>query len=152
MAALKALAAALLLAAALAGPAHAQFRSPPPPAKVAAPPSAAETDEAYREDAARHLYRVYARRVYKGVLPPFIHGVMIVQADIGPDGRVRDLAVLREPSAPEVQPWVLAMLRAAEPFPVPAKRPEGVAYVDIWLVDRSGRFQLDTLTEGQRPP
>lgn len=150
MAALKAAAAALLLLAAAA--ANAQFDRPPPPAKVTVPPSAAETDEAYREDAARHLYRVYAKRLYKGVLPPFIHGVMIVQADIGPDGRVRELAVLREPSAPEVQPWVLAMLRAAEPFPVPAKRPGGVAYVDIWLVDRSGRFQLDTLTEGQRRP
>jgi hypothetical protein len=26
----------------------------------------------------------------------------------------------------------------------------GVTYRDIWLWDRSGNFQLDTLTEGQR--
>jgi len=25
----------------------------------------------------------------------------------------------------------------------------GTRYTDIWLVDKSGRFQLDTLTEGQ---
>jgi hypothetical protein len=25
-----------------------------------------------------------------------------------------------------------------------------VKYTDIWLVHKSGRFQLDTLTEGQR--
>jgi len=149
VAALKIALAAVLLAA---GAAQAQFSAPPVPLKTAPSPSAAETDEAYREDAARHLYAAYAKRLYKGRLPPFIHGVMIVQVDIDPDGAVRDIAVLRDPSADEVKPWVLAMVRAAAPFPRPARLPDGARYVDIWLVDRSGRFQLDTLTEGQRPP
>jgi hypothetical protein len=34
--------------------------------------------------------------------------------------------------------------RAAE------RRLGSTKYLDIWLVDKSGRFQLDTLTEGQR--
>ena len=33
--------------------------------------------------------------------------------------------------------------------PAPAKL-GSVRYTEIWLVDKSGRFQLDTLTEGQR--
>jgi hypothetical protein len=41
------------------------------------------------------------------------------------------------------------MIKKASPFPAPA-RMGSVRYTDIWLVDKSGRFQLDTLTEGQR--
>ena len=37
----------------------------------------------------------------------------------------------------------------ASPLPAP-KRLGSTKYLDIWLVDKSGRFQLDTLTEGQR--
>jgi hypothetical protein len=149
VAALRLALAALLVAA---GAAQAQFKSLPAPAAVPAVLSEAETEEAYRADAARHLYNVYAKRILKGKLPPFIHGVMIVEARIDAEGGVRELNVVREPAAAEVRPWVLAMMRAAAPFPVPAKLPEGVRYVDIWLVDKGGRFQLDTLTEGQRLP
>ena len=40
---------------------------------------------------------------------------------------------------------ILALLASV---PAPA-RLGGIRYLDIWLVDKSGRFQLDTLTEGQ---
>ena len=30
-----------------------------------------------------------------------------------------------------------------------AMRADKVAYIDTWLWDKSGQFQLDTLTEGQ---
>jgi len=43
------------------------------------------------------------------------------------------------------------MIRRAAPFPPPVRMPGGsVRYLDIWLVDKSGLFQVDTLTEGQR--
>ena len=38
--------------------------------------------------------------------------------------------------------------RAAAPYPLP-ERLGRVTYTDTWLWDKSGRFQLDTLTEGQ---
>jgi len=41
------------------------------------------------------------------------------------------------------------MIKKASPFPAPEKM-GAVRYTEIWLVDKSGRFQLDTLTEGQR--
>ena len=41
------------------------------------------------------------------------------------------------------------MVRAAAPYPAPVRMP-GVIYTDVWLYDKSGLFQLDTLTEGQR--
>ena len=39
-------------------------------------------------------------------------------------------------------------VRAAAPFPAPARMGK-VVYTDTWLWHKSGRFQLDTLTEGQ---
>ena len=58
--------------------------------------------------------------------------------------------MIRTPShAPDVTERVRQMIRAASPLPAP-RRMGGTKYLDIWLVDKSGRFQLDTLTEGQR--
>ena len=50
--------------------------------------------------------------------------------------------------APEVIREIERTVRAAAPFPVPA-RMQRVTYTDTWLWDKSGHFQLDTLTEGQ---
>ena len=51
--------------------------------------------------------------------------------------------------APEVMQQIERLVRAAAPYPVPA-RLGTVTYTDTWLWDQSGRFQLDTLTEGQQ--
>ena len=39
-------------------------------------------------------------------------------------------------------------MRAAAPFPLPAQLGR-VTYTETWLWDKQGKFQLDTLTEGQ---
>ena len=38
---------------------------------------------------------------------------------------------------------------AAAPLPPPARMGK-VRYVEVWLVDKSGKFQVHSLTEGQR--
>jgi hypothetical protein len=56
---------------------------------------------------------------------------------------------LRAPRhAPEVVAEIERTVRAAAPYPLPARLGK-VTYTDTWLWDKSGRFQLDTLTEGQ---
>lgn len=144
-----ALAATLLLAAGLA---QAQFSMVPAPLVPATPaPSQAEIEREYRIDAARHIYSAYPMRIYKGRLPPLLYGVMMVETQIDGAGQVVDVQVIRKPAAAEVQPWVIAMIRRASPFPPPAKlAAEGARFMEIWLVDKSGQFQVDTLTEGQR--
>jgi len=145
---------ALLLlggAAWLAAPsARAQFAMVPAP-QCAPPPASGQGEErAYRVDAAKHLYRCYPMRIYKGKLPPLLYGVMMVETEIDAAGQVLNVNVIRKPAADEVGPWVVAMIRRAAPFPPPAKMAGGAKYMDIWLVDKSGQFQVDTLTEGQR--
>lgn len=141
--------AALLLAA---GPALAQFSMVPAPLTAgAAKPSAATDDKAYRTDAARHLYAAFPMRVMRGKMPPMLYSVMAVETEIDATGQVVNVSVVRKPAADEVAPWVVAMIKRAGPFPAPAAVGTGtVRYFEIWLVDKSGLFQLDTLTEGQR--
>jgi hypothetical protein len=142
-----ALLAGLLVATAAA---TAQFSMVPAPLVQGTPPaSTAATDKAYRTDAARHLYAAYPMRVYRGKLPPMLYSVMVVETEIDANGAVLNVSVVRKPAADEVAPWVVAMIRRAAPYPVPASLGT-VRYVEIWLVDKSGLFQLDALTEGQR--
>jgi hypothetical protein len=145
-----ALLAAVTTAAVLAAPlAHAQFKNTPAVQKAANAPSNADSATAYKKDAARHLYAAYAKQIHKGKMPPLLYGVAIIETEIDAHGFVQDVRVVRQPAAAEVTPWAVEMIKKAAPFPAPAKM-GNVKYTDIWLVDKSGRFQLDTLTEGQR--
>jgi len=144
------------LALAIVLPAQAQvspqFSHVPAPLVIESPrASAAEIEREYRIDAARHLYAAYPMRVFRGKIPPLVYSVMVVETEIDRQGQVLDIKVVRKPAADEVAPWVLAMIRRAAPFPAPSRMPgASVRYFEIWLVDRSGLFQVDTLTEGQR--
>ena len=138
--------------------------SPMPPARPpaggsAAPPSAAlpapirtsnaTSEKAYRVDAARVIYAAYADNIYKGKLPPLLYAIAVVETEIDARGNVRAVRMLRAPShAPEVTARVRDLIQKASPLPAPV-RLGTVRYVDTWLVDKSGKFQLDTLTEGQ---
>jgi periplasmic protein TonB len=136
----------------------------PPPARpsaggAAAPPSAAlpapsrtsnaTSEKAYRVDAARVIYAAYADSIFKGKLPPLLYAIAVVETEIDARGNVRAVRMLRAPShAPEVTARVRDLIQKASPLPAPV-RLGTVRYVDTWLVDKSGKFQLDTLTEGQ---
>lgn len=121
-----------------------------PPSAGNAGTSAASNPRAYRQDAAKHLYAHNAHRIYQGQLPPMLYAVGTLQVNLGRKGEVRSFNWMRRPShAPEVVREIERMVRAAAPFPV-ASRLGYVTYTDTWLWDKSGQFQLDTLTEGQR--
>ena len=155
--------AAALLAARSSTPPPAP--APPPPALIAAPPpveappaeaepaptrlSSAPTPRAYRKDAASHLYGLHAERIFKGRMPPLLYAIGVVQVEVGRHGQVEKIDWMRAPKhAPEVIAEIETMLRAAAPYPAPTRMGR-VVYTDTWLWHKSGRFQLDTLTEGQ---
>ncbi len=106
--------------------------------------------DGYRERAARHLYSRYASRVYPGKMVPMLYAVGTVEVTLSPSGRVLGTHWLRRPThAPEVVATIDQLIASASPFPAPGGTGT-TRYVDTWLWDESGRFQLDTLTEGQR--
>ena len=128
------------LLAAVASPASAQAVQ-----KV----SLASNAQSYRADAARHVYGTYSDQIYKGMLPPLVHAIVVLEVDVDASGQVRDVHMIRVPThAPDVTARVRELIRHASPMPAPS-RLGATRFTEIWLVDKSGRFQLDTLTEGQ---
>ena len=112
-------------------------------------PSAATTPRAYRKDAATHLYALNSQRIFKGKLPAQLYAIGELEVDIDRTGAVTRLHWMRAPRhAPEVIAEIERSVRAAAPYPLP-ERLKKVTYTDTWLWDKSGSFQLDTLTEGQ---
>ncbi|AOW14205.1 hypothetical protein LPB72_04515 [Hydrogenophaga crassostreae] len=151
--------AALLASCAAPKPPQQQEEAPPSvvvapaPAIVAPMPelvSEADSPRAYRRDGARHLYGKNRGRIFRGQLPPLMFAVGVLQVQLDNMGQVVGLHWARAPNhAPEVIVEIERTVYAAAPFPAPV-RMGGVTYTDIWLWDKSGNFQLDTLTEGQR--
>ncbi|APW40629.1 hypothetical protein RD110_11365 [Rhodoferax koreense] len=154
-------------AAILAGCSGAPAPAPPvatrPPPASSGPASAApsETRPAapkvsnaanprdYRRDAAQHLYDQNADRIWKGKLQPNLYAIGTLQVELDRNGLVTRLHWMRAPShAPEVVKEIERTVREAAPFPTPSRMGK-VTYTETWLWDKSGRFQLDTLTEGQ---
>jgi protein TonB len=104
----------------------------------------------YRAVGARHLYKAYGERIYKGQLPPLLYAIAIIEVEIDENGRVLSAVVTREPAfAKEVGPWAVGLIHAASPFPKPVTAGR-TRFHEVWLVDQSYTFQLHTLTEGQR--
>lgn len=111
--------------------------------------SAATSARAYRQDGASHLYGLNADRIYKGKMPPLLYAVGVLNVEIDRTGRVTRLDWIRAPRhAPEVMAEIERTIQQASPFPAPARLGK-VVYTDTWLWHQSGKFQLDTLTEGQ---
>ncbi len=111
--------------------------------------SSAANPRAYRSDAATHLYGLNRDRIYKGRMPPLLYAIGVLQVEVDRQGQVRNLSWMRAPKhAPEVIAEIERTVRAAAPFPAPVRMGK-VVYTDTWLWHKSGRFQLDTLTEGQ---
>lgn len=129
-------------------PSEAQVSAPPAP-KATSRASSATNPRAYRADAATHLYGLNQDRIYKGRMPPLLYAIGVLQVEVDSGGNVRKLDWMRAPKhAPEVVAEIERTVRAAAPFPAPARMGK-VVYTDTWLWHKSGRFQLDTLTEGQ---
>ena len=123
--------------------------APVAPAAQPAKTSAALTAREYRRDAASHLYSKNSDRIYKGVMPPLLYAIGVLQVEVDRRGQVTATSWMRAPShAPEVMADIERTVRQSAPFPAPL-RMSSVTYTDTWLWHKSGRFQLDTLTEGQ---
>ena len=142
----------LLVALVLAAlSAQAQFARSPQPLKTAVlQPSEALNANAYRLDAARHIYGAYPSHILKGKVPALVYAIVVTETELDARGRVLNVRVVRQPAAArEVTPWVVSLIRRASPLPPPPARLGRVKVLEVWLVDKSGLFQVHSLTEGQ---
>jgi protein TonB len=122
---------------------------PAPSSRPAPQPSQAGDARAYRQDAARHVYTINRSRIYAGKLPPLLYAIGTLRVDLDAGGQVTSMHWLRAPNhAPEAIAEIERTVLAAAPYPA-APRIGKLSWTDTWLWDKSGRFQLDTLSEGQ---
>ena len=137
------------------GPGKDDLAGPEAPAGATAPADATITMQtpavkAYRKTGARYIYTRYPKRIYKGKIPPLVYAVVVVETHVEADGTVSAVTFSRTPShAPEVPPQIAELIKQSSPLPNPGKV-GAHTYVETWLWDKSGNFQLDTLTLGQR--
>ncbi|KWT96703.1 MULTISPECIES: hypothetical protein [unclassified Variovorax] len=127
-----------------------QLSSATAQASGAAPrPSNAGTPREYKQDAARHIYARNGNRIYAGKLPPLLYAIGTLSVSLDANGRVTGMNWMRAPKhAPEVIAEIERTVLSAAPYPA-ASRIGKLTWTDTWLWDKSGHFQLDTLTEGQ---
>jgi len=138
----------LLLAHGAAAAGEGSYFSDPNGA-VAQKVSMAADARAYKVDAARHFYEEYRSRIFRGRLPPLIHAVVVVETTVDENGRASRVDLVRGPShAPDVSAAVIEAIRRAQ-LPKPTRLAGNCRFTEIWLVTKDGRFQLDSLTEGQ---
>lgn len=139
--------------------------TPPPPVQPApvvpvaqpepvAPPvvvSDAQNPQSYRYDAASHLYVKNRDRIFQGLMPQFLYAIGVLQVQVNTRGELVGMSWMRAPEhAPEVIAEIERTVRRAAPFPAPVNLGT-TTYIETWLWDASGQFQLRTLTEGQSP-
>ncbi len=94
--------------------------------------SEATSAKDYRLDAATHLYRKNAARIYHGKLPPMLYAVGVLQTDIDRHGGVTRTRWLRPPKhAPEVIAEIEKMVRLTAPYPAPARLGRGHFHRDL---------------------
>lgn len=112
-------------------------------------PSQAKNLKEYRRDAAQHLYQANSHQIYSGKLPPLLYAVAVLRIEIAANGDLKAIDWMRKPThAPEVIEEIEKKIKMSSPFPA-AMHLGDLTYTETWLWHKSGRFQLDTLTEGQ---
>jgi periplasmic protein TonB len=127
-------------------PVQPAMRPPEPPMGT---PSMAINVLDYRLDAAYHLYDKNNARIFKGVMPHFLYAIGVLEVQVDPRGNLLALNWMRAPEhAPEVIAEIERTVRQAAPFPAPVQL-GSTSYIETWLWDASGNFQLHTLSEGQ---
>ncbi len=120
-------------------PARPHYVKLPPPAK------AADWD-AFKLQAATRLVQVHPDSTYLGVPPEPLYGIPVLEVELGADGSVRRVKVLREPvEAKETIALAIAAVRRAAPYGDVSRLPKPWKFVEVFLFDEQRRFKPATL-------
>jgi len=147
-------AAALALAGCAVRPPPAPSAPPVPPASgaggasAALPPTTVRARDwaEYRVLAALRLVAANPDRVYAGPVPDPLLAIPVLEIELDADGRVRRIAVLREPSqARDTTALAIDAVRRAAPFGPVAHLPRPWKIVEVFLFDDERRFKPRTL-------
>jgi protein TonB len=132
-----------------------------PPARAATPtptpatrPPETVSEAQWRRALAQHILTVNKDRVYEGRPPYPLKAVVVLELEVGADGKIRNASVLRTPKhARELGSAAVRTVQAAVPLPPPPPallgRGTSVRFTETWLFREDDRFQLRTLAQEQ---
>jgi protein TonB len=137
-----------------AAPAAAPLPRPAAPAPPAGKPERAQTEADWRRALAQHILTVNKDRVFEGRPPHPLKAVVVLDLEVGADGRIRHASVMRAPKhARELGPVAVRTVHAASPLPAPPRallgRGTSVRFTETWLFRDDDRFQIRTLAQEQ---
>ena len=121
-----------------------------PSATPAAPSAAAQRPprnwDEYREQASRRIVSANAARSYMGVPPEPLLAIPVIEIELGPDGSVRSIKVLRPPrQALDTVQLAIDAVRRAGPFGSVAHLPQPWRFTEVFLFDDERRFKPRSL-------
>jgi len=129
------------------------------PARAATPtpaagPSGTLSEAEWRRTLAQHILTVNKDRVFEGRPPHPLKAVVVLELEVGADGRIRHASVMRAPKhARELGPAAVRTVQAAAPLPPPPRallgRSSSVRFTETWLFRDDDRFQIRTLAQQQ---
>lgn len=154
------LAAALLIAGCSAPPAPPLAPAVPAPraATPATPPTSKpdrpQSEADWRRALAQHILTVNRERVFEGRPPHPLKAVVVLDLEVGADGRIRNASVMRAPKhARELGTVAVRTVHAAAPLPPPPRAllrgSSSVRFTETWLFREDDRFQIRTLAQEQ---
>ncbi len=117
-----------------------------PAAGTAAAPRPPRNWDEYREQAARRIVAANSGRSYIGAPPEPLLAIPVIEIELGADGSVRNIKVLRPPrQALDTVQLAIDAVRRAGPFGSVAHLPQPWRFTEVFLFDDERRFKPRSL-------
>lgn len=118
------------------------------PAVALPPATAARNWDEFKRNAARRMAQASPRGSYAGKPPPMLFGIPILEIEVGSDGSVRNVSVLRPPANAAAAGTVdiaIEAIRRGGPYGDMSRLPRPWKWTEVFLFDESNKFKPRTL-------
>lgn len=118
------------------------------PATVLTAAAPARTWDDFKKAAARRMVQASPRGSFLGKVPPLLFGIPILEIELGADGSVRNVSVVRPPANAEAADTValaVEAIRRGGPYGDVSRLPQPWKWTEVFLFDNERRFKPRSL-------
>ena len=102
----------------------------------------------FKKAAARRMVQASPRGSFLGKVPPLLFGIPILEIELGADGSVRNVSVVRPPANAEAADTValaVEAIRRGGPYGDVSRLPQPWKWTEVFLFDNERRFKPRSL-------
>lgn len=118
------------------------------PAKVLPAAGPARDWDDFQKAAAHRMVQASPRGSFLGPVPPVLFGIPVLEIELGADGGVRNVRVVRAPHNPEAADTValaVEAIRRGGPYGDVSRLPRPWTWTEVFLFDHERRFKPRSL-------